>query len=41
MNDSMILNGSRTANPALLMQESVREYYGRTLSTSADLQRLV
>lgn len=34
----MILKSERAPAPAMQMQESVREYYGRVLSTSADLK---
>lgn len=34
----MILESKRAATPAVQIQESVREYYGRVLGTSADLK---
>jgi arsenite methyltransferase len=37
-NDSMILESNRDVDTALRTQQSVREYYGRVLSTSADLK---
>ncbi len=38
MSDTMILQSSNLLAPAEQVQESVREYYGRVLGTSADLK---
>jgi arsenite methyltransferase len=38
MSDSMILESKRAVDATVQMQESVREYYGRVLATSADLK---
>jgi arsenite methyltransferase len=38
MSDSMILESKRAMDPVVQTQESVREYYGRVLNTSADLK---